>query len=213
ARALRGEIPVVFKAAGLNQIRSVLAFVDEMKLTRVILLDGWDAWRIPDEIKKRNIAVITSGSLADPARRDEPYDTRFALPGRLHAAGIPFAIADEGGRDDATLARNLPYHAAMAAAFGLPRDEALKSVTLYPARILGVDDRLGAIESGKIADLFVANGAPLEIETEIEQVWIAGKQMSMETRQTRLFHKYDEKPRGAKARPRETVTSGGSGGR
>ena len=212
-RALRGEIPVMFRASALNQIRAVLAFADEMKLRRVILLDGWDAWRIPDEIRKRNIAVITTGSLDDPQRRDEPYDTRYALPSRLYQAGIPFAIADDGGRDEAALARNLPYHAAMAAAFGLPCEEALKAVTLYPARIFGVDDRLGSIEPGKVADLLVANGDPLEIATQVEQVWIAGKEISMETRHTRLFHKYDEKPRGEHARPRDAAAAGSAGGR
>jgi imidazolonepropionase-like amidohydrolase len=212
-RALRGEIPVIFRAAGLNQLHAVLGFVDEMKLQRVVLLDGWDAWRIPDEIKSRNISVITTDALDDPARRDEPYDTRFALPGRLHAAGIPFAIADDGSRSSASLARNLPQHAATAAAFGLPREEALKSVTLYPARIFGVDDRLGSIEVGKIADVFVADGDPLEITTRIEAVWIAGKPVSMETRHTRLFQKYDGKPRGEKARPRDAAAAGGSGGR
>ena len=200
--ALRGEIPVMFRAAGMNQLRAVLAFVDEMKLERVILLDGWDAWQIPDEIRKRNISVITSGSLSAPARRSEPYDTRYALPGRLYAAGIPFCIADGGGRGDAMNTRNLPQHAATAAAFGLPRDEAVKAVTLYPAQILGVADRLGSIEPGKIADLIVADGDPLEITTRIEQVWIAGRAIPMESRQTRLFQKYDAKPRGANARPR-----------
>ena len=201
-RALRGEIPVMFRAAGLNQLRAVLAFVDEMKIERVILLDGWDAWKIPDEIRARNIAVITSGSLSAPARRGEPYDTRYTLPGRLFAARIPFCIADPGGRGDAMNTRNLPQHAATAAAFGLPREEALKAVTLYPAQILGVADRLGSIEPGKIADLIVTDGDPLEITTHVEQVWIAGRSVPMESRQTRLFQKYDVKPRGKHARAR-----------
>jgi imidazolonepropionase-like amidohydrolase len=99
-------------------------------------------------------------------------------------------------------ARNLAYQASMAAAFGLSKDEALKSVTLYPAQILGVADQLGSIEPGKTADLVVANGDPLEITTTIEQVYIDGKPIPMETRHTRLFHKYDSKPRGEKARKR-----------
>ena len=84
----------------------------------------------------------------------------------------------------------------MASAFGLSRDDALKSITLYPAQILGVADRLGSIEVGKVADLFIADGDPLEIATHVEQVYIAGKPISMETRQTRLFEKYDHRPRG-----------------
>jgi len=199
-RALRGEIAVMFRVSALNQIRAALNFVDEMKLTRVIFLDGYDAWRVADELKRRNIAVITGGLLGPPARRGEPYDARYTIPAKLHQAGVAFCISDGGGSFEAANARNLPQHAAMAAAFGLPRDDALKSVTLYPAQILGVGDRLGSIERGKQADLFVANGDPLEITTEVEQVWIKGRAIPMESRQTRLFHKYDARPRGPHAR-------------
>ena len=90
----------------------------------------------------------------------------------------------------------------MAAAFGLPRDEALKAVTLYPAQIFGVGDKLGSLETGKVADVVVGDGDPLEITTHVERVYVAGRETSMETRQTRLFHKYDARPRGPKARPR-----------
>ena len=99
-------------------------------------------------------------------------------------------------------ARNLPQHAGMAAAFGLPRDEALKAVTLYPAQILGVGANVGSIEPGKWADLQITDGDPLEVTTHCEQVFVQGRLMPMESRQTRLFKKYDARPRGPKARPR-----------
>src|SRR5262249_55634101 len=127
----------------------------------------------------------------------EPYDASYSLPGKLAAAGVKFCVTDGGGTWNA---RNLPYNASMAAAFGLDRDEALRSVTLYPAQILGVGDRLGSTEPGKIADLVVADGDLLEDTTHVEQVWIGGRQISMETKQTRLFHKYDSRPRGSLAR-------------
>ena len=194
-KALKGEIPVVFTAGALNQIRSVLRFIDDQKLPKVVLVSGGDAALVADELKRRNIAVVCSDVLAVPARRHEPYDARFTAPLRLREAGLAWCIADGGGADDAANGRNLPYHAAMAAAFGLPRDEALRSVTLYPAQILGVADRIGSIEPGKLADLVVTNGDLLEITTQVEQVWINGKATSMETRQTRLFKKYDGRPR------------------
>ncbi len=198
-RALRGEIPVMFHADALNQIRSVLRFVDEQKLPKVILVGAEDAWRVAEELKARDIAVITGEPLALPRRGYEPYDTGMSAAAKLHAAGVRFCISDGGG---STNARNLGHEAAMAAAFGLPRDEALKSVTLYPAQILGVGDRLGSIEPGKVADLIITDGDPLEITTRIEQVYINGKPTSMETRHTRLFKKYDSRPRGPKARKR-----------
>jgi len=198
-RALRGEIPVMFAASAANQIRAVLDFADEIGLSRIVLVDGYDAWRFADELKSRHVSVIAGPILPGPGRRDEPYDQRYTIAAKLQAAGIPFCISDGGGSWNS---RNLPYCAAMAAAFGLPRDEALKSVTLYPAQILGVSDRVGSIEVGKVADLFVADGDPLEIATHIEQVWIDGEKVSMSTRQTRLFEKYDAKPRGPAARKR-----------
>jgi len=198
-KALKGEIPVIFTAGALNQVRAVLKFVDDQKLPKVVLIGSADAALVADELKKRDIPVICSDILAVPSRRYEPYDQRFTAPDRLRQAGLRWCIADGGGPDDATNGRNLPYQAAMAAAFGLPHDEALKGVTLYPAQILGAGDRLGSIEPGKNADLVVTNGDLLDIPTQVEQVYINGKAISMETRQTRLFKKYDGRPRPAVA--------------
>ncbi|MEO5617218.1 MAG: amidohydrolase family protein [Candidatus Eisenbacteria bacterium] len=198
-RAVRGEIPVFFHASALNQIRAVLRFCDEQGLKNVALMGGYDAWRVAAELKTRGIAVICDPVLGMPRRRWESYDTPFSLPAKLSAAGVKFCIADGGGSMNA---RNLPYHASQAAAFGLSREEALKAVTLYPAQILGAGDRLGSLEPGKIADLVVTNSDLLEITTAVEQVYIAGKPVSMENRQTRLFQKYDGRPRGPKARKR-----------
>jgi imidazolonepropionase-like amidohydrolase len=202
ARAVRGEIPVIFRADTLAEIRAALNFADAMKLSKVTLLGAHDTWRIADEIRTRGIPVIVSGVLDTPVRPNDAYDARYSVPAKLHRAGVAFCIGDDGGRDEAMNARNLPYHAAAAAAFGLPREEALKAVTLYPARIFGVDDRVGSIEVGKQADLFVADGDPLEITTRIEQVFVAGRATSMENRQSRLFQKFDGRPRGKLARPR-----------
>ena len=210
-KALRGEIPVLIHASALNQIHAALRFVDEQKLPKVVLVGGDDAWRVADELKRRDIAVICGGTLELPARRDGAYDEAMALPAKLAAAGVRFCISDGGGPFTAPNARNLPYHASMAAAFGLAPEEALKGVTLYAAQVLGVGDRLGSLEPGKIADVIVTTGDPLEIATTVEQVYIAGKAVSMETRQTRLFHKYDARPRGPKARKQAGHAGGTTG--
>ena len=173
--------------------------MDEQKLKKVVLVGGNDAWMVTDELKARDIAVVTGPPLSLPNRSYEAYDYGMALAAKLQAAGVRFCISDGGG---STTARNLGHHAAMAAAFGLSRDEALKSITLYPAQILGLGDRLGSIETGKIADLIVTTGDPLEFTTTVEQVYINGAAISMESRHTRLFKKYDARPRGPKARQR-----------
>ena len=201
-RALKGEIPVAFHCDALNQIRAVLKFCDQEKLTNVILLGGYDSWRIADELKRRNIAVIVGGVLATPNRGYESYDEAYTVAAKLSKAGVRYCIADEGGAFAAANARNVPYHAAMAEAFGLDHDEALKSVTLYPAQILGAGDKIGSIEVGKLADLQVTDGDPLLVATHCEQVVLNGKVVPMESRQTRLFKKYDERPRGPHARKR-----------
>ena len=201
-KALKGEIPVAFHCDALNQIRAVLRFCDQQKLTNIILLGGYDSWRVADELKRRNIAVIVAGVLATPTRGYESYDEAFTVASKLAKAGVRYCIADEGGGFAAANARNVPYQAAMAEAFGLDHDEALKSVTLYPAQILGAGDKIGSIEVGKLADLQVTDGDPLIIATHCEQVVVNGKVVPMESRQTRLFKKYDERPRGPHARKR-----------
>jgi imidazolonepropionase-like amidohydrolase len=203
-KALRGEIPVVFNAAALNQIEAVLKFADEQGLTNIVIADGYDAWRIAPELKRRNIAVIAGAPQSLPRRSYEPYDMGMSLPAKLHDAGVRFCISDGG---ESSNSRNLPYEAGYAAAYGLPHDEALRSITLYPAQIFGVADKVGSIEPGKMADLVVGTGDPLEITTQVEQVYVEGRAVSMENRQTRLFHKYDNRPRGPKARARAGQTT------
>lgn len=200
-RALRGEIPVFLHADALNQIRAALKLTDELGLKRIVLVGGYDSWRLADELKARDIAVIVAGVLAMPTRRYEPYDDAFAVAGKLYAAGVSFCISDDGG-SSAHNARNLPYHAAMAHAFGLPEDEALKAITIHPARILGAGDQVGSIEVGKLADLQVTDGDALLPSTKCLNVLIGGRVIPMDSRQTRLFQKYDARPRGAKARAR-----------
>jgi imidazolonepropionase-like amidohydrolase len=199
---MRGEVPVFFHADALAQLHAVLAFIDEMGLKRCVIVGGSDAWRLADELKSRDIAVILGGTQAMPARRSDPYDAAFTVPAQTAAAGIRWCLSDGGGNFGAASVRNLPHHAGLAAAFGLSKEEALKSITLYPAQVLGVGDQLGSIDVGKIADLQITDGDPLEQATHCLQVFINGRPIPMENRQTRLFQKYDARPRGPKARPR-----------
>jgi imidazolonepropionase-like amidohydrolase len=118
----------------------------------------------------------------------------------LRQAGVRFCISNGGGGFGASNTRNLPYQAGMAAAFGLPRDEALKSVTLYPAQILGVGDRLGSIEVGKSASLMLTDGDPLEIRTHVLRVFIDGRETDLGNKHQRLYDKYKARPMPATAR-------------
>ena len=187
---VEGRMPVVMHANLARDIRAALTFADEFQL-QVILAGAQDVARVTDEVKRRNIPVILGPILSLPQREDDPYDLLFTNARTLLDAGIPFAIQTT----DAHNARNLPYHAASAAAFGLPKEEALKAVTIYPARIWGVADRLGSLEVGKSANVILTDGDPLEIRTNVRRVFIAGEEIPMESRHTLLYEKFRQRPR------------------
>lgn len=189
---LRRERPLFVTAIRIRQIRDAIHWATEENL-KLILVGGADTWRAVDLLKKHDVSVIVSEVNALPGRRWESYDTAFLNPLKLHEAGIEFAIAYGGGGPTSTNERNLPYEAGKAVAHGLPQAEALKAVTLYPARILGVDDRLGSLEVGKDATLIVTTGDPLDIRTQVERAYIEGRAVDLSSRHTQLYEKYQKK--------------------
>jgi imidazolonepropionase-like amidohydrolase len=192
--ALRRDIPVFIDADEMTQIETALDFAREESL-RVVIVGGRDAWRVADRLAAENVPVVLENVLDLPRRSWEPYDVCYGEAAKLQAAGVRFCISTGNGEESVANLRNLPYNAAMAAAYGLPKDEALKSVTLYPAQILGVADRLGSIEPGKDATLIATDGDPLEIESHVLEAWIEGKPVDLTSRHTRLYEKYRNRPR------------------
>ena len=191
---LKKEVAVLLRARGIRSIHAALdwALSEDLK---IVLLSGQDAALAVDRLKEHNIPVILEGVLTVPRRRWEPYDTPFKTALKLHQAGVKFCIAGSGTTFEAANERNLPYHAAMAAAYGLPKEEALKAITLYPAEILGVADRLGSIDVGKDATLIVTTGDPLEIRTHVVMEFIQGRKIDLTSKHTQLYEKYKEKYR------------------
>jgi imidazolonepropionase-like amidohydrolase len=179
---VRGERPVVFRADRRGEIEGALKFAEEMKL-KPIILGGADAWKMTSVLKEKNVPVILTGVLDLPLREDDAYDTMFTAAAKLQQAGIRFAISTG---DNGSAVRNLPLHAGMAAAFGLPKTEALKAVTLYPAQIMNVADRLGSIEVGKVADLVITDGDLLEARTHVRRLFIDGREVPLISRHTEL---------------------------
>ena len=144
-------------------------------------------------LKARGVAVVIGGIHSLPLRPDDAFDARYTLAAQLAQAGVAFCIAGEGGAFAAAAERNLPYQAATAIAYGLPRDEALKAITLYPAQILGVADQLGSLAPGLLASFIVTDGDPLETATQVERVFIQGREVDVGNRQKRLEQKYQQK--------------------
>lgn len=191
---LDGEVPLFLHANKHDTMTAALDWAQEQELAPVILVGGPDLQYVAERLAREGIPAILNGVYTMPTRRWEPYDMAYAAAARLHEAGVRFAIGD-GGRD-ATNARNLPFHAGSAAAFGLPRDAALKSVTLWPAEILGVADELGSLTPGKRASLIVTSGDPLEPMTRIERVWIDGQEYDLQrNRHLRLYQRYRDRIR------------------
>jgi imidazolonepropionase-like amidohydrolase len=181
--ALRGEMPVIFPAESQADIRAAVEFAKERKL-KPIILGGRDAWRMVDVLKEHDTPVIFSRTLSLPVRDDDPYDVHYSAAAKLAEAGVRFAIAS--GESDPDV-RNLPYVAGMAAAFGLDRDAALRAVTLSPAEIFGVADRLGSLEVGKIANLVVTDGDLLEARTSTRYLFIDGRNVPLATKHSELY--------------------------
>jgi imidazolonepropionase-like amidohydrolase len=186
---LRGERPILFTAERERDIRGVVKFVEDMRVKGVVI-GGQEAWKVADGLKKNNIAVIYTNIYNLPVRDDDAYDFLFESPSKLQQAGVRFAIST--GNDGAEV-RDLPYHAGLAGAYGLSKEEALKSVTLYPAQILGIADRLGSIETGKTANIVVADGDILEPRTNIKYLFINGRMLPLTSRHTELYESFKDR--------------------
>jgi len=179
---VRGEQPVVFRADREAEILGAIRFAEEMKL-KPIILGGNDAWKVASLLKEKNVPVILTGIFSLPPREDDAYDSLYENPAKLQQAGVRFCISTG---DAGPEVRNLAQYAGMAAAFGLSKADAVKSVTLYPAQILNVADRLGSIEVGKMANLVVTDGDLLEVRTHIKYLLIDGRPVVLTSRHTEL---------------------------
>jgi imidazolonepropionase-like amidohydrolase len=197
--ALTGAIPVVVTANDLRQLQDALEWAEQEGI-RLVLRGGADAGYVADHLARRQVPVLLTSVMSAPNRAWEPYDGAYGLPARLHAAGVPFAIT---GGSSAPYANRLPYEAGSAVAFGLPVDEAVKSVTLYPARFLGIDDRVGSLEPGKDATLIITTGNPLDYPTTVERAFIQGRDIDLMDAHRHFFEKYMEKVRQAQEAGRD----------
>ena len=185
----RGERPVIFRAEREGEIRAAIRFAEEMKL-KPIIIGASEGGRIASFLKEKNVPVILDGVLNLPLREDDAYDSLYENASKLQAAGVRFCISTG---DSGAHVRDLPFNAGMAAAFGLPKAEALKAVTLYPAQILGVADRLGSIETGKLANLVITDGDMLEARTNVKYLFIAGRQLPLVSRHTMLNDEFKDR--------------------
>jgi imidazolonepropionase-like amidohydrolase len=194
APVIRGQLPALVFADRARDIRNAVEFCDKQKL-KMILAGGAEAYKVKDLLRSKGIPVILRPTLSLPNEEDDPYDRLLSQPAELAAAGVKFAF----GSFDNSFARRLGQQAANAVAYGLPYDEALKAVTAYPAEIFGVADQVGTLESGKLANIIVTNGDPLELTTEVKFLFIKGQRTSLDNRHQRLYEKYLNRPKASAA--------------
>jgi len=188
------KLPIYVHANEVKQIEAAISWSVRHSL-KIIIVGGKDAWRTTDLLIKNRIPVIYESVTSLPYRRFEDYDQAYKTPSILYEKGVQFCISQYGFAGSAYQARNLPYQASMAASYGLPKEAALRSITLSAAEILGIDKKVGSLETGKDATLFISNGDPLEIRTNILQAYIQGKKVDMGDRHKSLYSKYKEKYR------------------
>ncbi|HEX9902771.1 MAG TPA: amidohydrolase family protein [Acidobacteriota bacterium] len=182
---LRGEIPLWMSVHADKDIKEAIQFVQREKV-KAILYGVSQGWKCVEEIKKSGLPVVFGSLTNMPAGWEDGYDALYRTPALLAQAGVKIAFSSQSS----SAAKDLPFHAAKAAAFGLDKREALRAVTLSAAEILGVADRMGSLEKGKAANIVLTNGDILEFKTQVKKVFIDGRETDLETIYEQLLEKY-----------------------
>ncbi len=189
AMVMEESLPVIFLVNAERDIRNAVEFAEKHDLN-IVIGSGSEAWKVRDLLAEKEIPVILGPTLSMPTGEDESYDEAYSRPAMLYEAGVKFAIATFSN----TGFTRLPFEASNAVPYGLPWEEAIRTVTLYPAQILGVDDQLGTIEEGKMANLIVTDGDPLEIQTQILHLFVGGSPVSTDNKALQLYERYRSRP-------------------
>lgn len=186
-----GSVPLMIHADEPKEIVESVLFAKRFNVPRIVLVGGQGAYPLAGFLKEHKIPVILSSVHTLPQRPDDDVDLQYKLPHLLAAAGVTVCLSGEEG---ATAARNLAYYAGSACAYGMDREEALKMITSNTATVLGIDARVGTLEAGKDATLFVSAGDVMDYRTStVELAFIRGKRVSLQGRQEMLFERYSEK--------------------
>ncbi len=177
-----GETTLIIEVNRKKDILSALNWTKDKEM-KVVFSGVSEGYLVADSLAEYDIPVITGPVLSNPSRSSDRYDIAYANAGKMFEAGVRVALRT----NETENVRNLPYNAAFAATYGMGVKEALKAVTIVPAQIFGIDDKYGSVETGKIANIFIANGDPFETKTQIKHLFINGWKVPMESRHTLLY--------------------------
>jgi len=196
APLLAGEQRLFLHADDADDMNAALDWAGRQGFEDLVLVGGPDLQHVAGRLAGNGIDAVLTGVHVMPERAWEPYDAAYVAASRLAEAGVRFAITDGGSGFTAGNARHIPFQAGMAVAFGLSEEDAIKSVTQWPAEILGVGEELGTLEPGKRATFFATDGSPLEATTQVLGAWIDGEAYDFSRdRQRRLYERYRNRPR------------------
>ncbi|MFI5163643.1 MAG: amidohydrolase family protein [Bacteroidia bacterium] len=177
----------------VKEIEDAVHFAKEAGVQKMVIVGGTDSWMVTDLLKENNISVMVNRVHDLPDKTDDDIDLPYKLPSLLQKAGILFCLENSGDMEEIQ-ERNLPFNAGTAAAYGLTKEEALSSITLNAAKILGIDNRVGSLEAGKDATLFVSTGDALDMKSNnVEWAFIRGKKLDLSNVQKTLYEKYMKK--------------------
>jgi imidazolonepropionase-like amidohydrolase len=179
------RLPLFTTAASELDIRDAITFAEHVNV-KIVISAGPEAAYVAPLLKEKGVPVILGPVLTLPSRKDVSHAASYRAAGELARAGVKFAFAT----GDNTNVRQVPYQAAMSVAWGLPREEAIRALTINAAEILGVADRVGSIEPGKRANLLIAKGDPLEVRSEVTHVIIDGQDVDLDNKHLELYQRY-----------------------
>lgn len=188
-----GEKRVYFHASELKALLDILDFIKEFEVKYPVIVGGYDAYLIANQLKDANIPVMLIRTHSLPSNEGDNVDLPYKLPKLLMDGGVKFCIQNEGDME-AMNARNIPFLAGTARTYGLTEEQAISAVSLWPCEILGIDKNFGTVEVGKVATLFISEGDALDMMTNnISTAIVNGSFMSLMNRQKELYLKYKEK--------------------
>jgi imidazolonepropionase-like amidohydrolase len=182
------QVSAIIGANSEQAIKDAIAFGDKWGI-RVIIQGGAQAWKVRTLLAQKQVPVVL-GSIESAPGDTQPYDEIYAQPGLLAEAGVKFAFSTGNGSN----ARHVPFHAQLAIAFGLPEETALKALTIWPAEIFGADKDIGSVAPGKLANLVVLSGDPFDLRSQVTNLFIKGRLVPADDRQSRLYDKYKGRP-------------------
>jgi imidazolonepropionase-like amidohydrolase len=183
------KLPLIVTVAREQDIKDAVAFADRAKIN-IVLSGAIESNYAAQLLKEKNIPVILGNVLAMPSREDNFHASTYQLAGELAQAGVKFAFSSGDNQN----VRLVPFQAAISVAWGLSREAAIKALTIDAAEILGIANRVGSLEAGKDANLFIANGDPLEVRTQVTHVIIEGKDVGIDSKHEALYRKYIARP-------------------